>query len=129
MNQTTSNEIAVNNELPLLVQISIFLLNINNNYLAPYALPVFIVIAIINNILVLLLLIKNVGVSKSLRLYYLVIAIQDLFIVFSSHMWDFIGMVLRIISSLILYLVSSLHILLVQSSLQRFYLETKQLGI
>ena len=92
MNQTTSDEIAVNNELPILVQINIFLLNINNNYLVPYVLPVFIANALINNIIVLFLFLKNEGVSKSLRFYYLIIAIQDLFIIFVSHMWDFIGM-------------------------------------
>ena len=94
MNHTTSIEIDVNGGPPILALINLLLININSNYLIPYVLPVFIVLALVNNFIVILLLVKNVGISKSLRLYYIVIAIQDLFIISSSHIWHFIGILL-----------------------------------
>lgn len=93
MNQSTSNIIVGNDDLPLLVLINLFLININLNYLCPFVLPVLMVFALINNSLVILLLDKKAGISKSVRLYYIVIAVQDLFTLFSSHLWDFIGVV------------------------------------
>lgn len=65
-----------------------------NLYLVGYVDPVTISMAALTNVVALLLLAarpKSLGLSPSMHLYYVAIAVADLCTVFSSHIWDFIG--------------------------------------
>ena len=94
MNNTLSQEV---NTLQFL---TLFILNFNFTILLPYVLPTLIILVVFNNLLTIYLLSGNaelLGISKTIQLYYVVFALQDLFVIFACHLWDFTCMNYKLI--------------------------------
>lgn len=69
-------------------------LSVINLYLVAYVDPATISMTVLTNVGALALLAarsKTLGLSSSMHLYYVAIAMADLLTVFGSHLWDFLG--------------------------------------
>ena len=86
MNNTLSQDVNI------LQFLTLFIINFNFTILIPYVLPALIILVVFNNFLTIYLLSGNaelLGISKTIQLYYVVFAVQDLFVVLACHLWDF----------------------------------------
>lgn len=63
----------------------------------PYVVPVLIALGLVNNAAAIALLhggskrARQLGISESMREYYVALVVADLFTLLSSHIWDFAG--------------------------------------
>ena len=82
-----------------LVNIALAFYAFNTYILLPFVTPVLLGLGIVNNILVLRVFLPNgakaIGLSESLKIYYMVLAAADLFSLLTSHLWDFMGFILN----------------------------------
>lgn len=84
---------AVSNFNVQLVYFSDLLIMINL-YMMAYLNPITIFMTLLTNVVSLALLAapsKSLGLSSSMHLYYVAIAVADLCTVFASHLWGFLG--------------------------------------
>ena len=90
---TTESQLSVS----LWAQVGLLCYAFSKYTLGPYVEPVLIILGLVNNVVAIALLlggrprVKQLGISESMREYYMALVVADLFTLLASHVWDFVG--------------------------------------